>query len=157
MEGRRVRRFGRARHHIPTLLPLQQSRLSNTISCWYCDFKSTVLNEPLFRFGRKHSRCLIVWFSMGTGFSLAAMLAVVMILLWELGRMLHLYYGNCQLGTLLNGDLFGFSSTVVGSVISLPDIGYICISSIASVLVHEVGHALAAASCYCMHHLCINQ
>ncbi|XP_024989341.1 uncharacterized protein LOC112523871 [Cynara cardunculus var. scolymus] len=40
-----------------TLLPLRHvSHLSNSISCWYCDFKSSVFNEPLFRFGRKYSR-----------------------------------------------------------------------------------------------------
>ncbi|KAL8489291.1 hypothetical protein ACS0TY_024784 [Phlomoides rotata] len=37
-------------------------------------------NEPLFRFGRRHSRYLRVWFSMGIGFSLAAVFVTMLIL-----------------------------------------------------------------------------
>uniref|UniRef100_M1BEW8 Protease m50 membrane-bound transcription factor site 2 protease n=1 Tax=Solanum tuberosum TaxID=4113 RepID=M1BEW8_SOLTU len=55
MEGRRVRRFGRWRSN-QTLLPVRVNRLSNAVSCWYCDCKSSILNEPLFGFGRKYSR-----------------------------------------------------------------------------------------------------
>nr|GMC95819.1 membrane-bound transcription factor site-2 protease homolog isoform X1 [Ipomoea batatas] len=55
MEGRRVRKSGRGQSN-QTLLPLRARRLSNTISCWYCDLKFSMLNEPLFLFGRRHSR-----------------------------------------------------------------------------------------------------
>ncbi|KAL3523227.1 hypothetical protein ACH5RR_016061 [Cinchona calisaya] len=145
MEGRRIRRFGRGQNN-QTLLPVRVTHLSNTVSCWYCDFKTSVLNEPLFRFGRRHSRCLRVWFSVGLGFSLTALLGVILILLWELSRAVHLYKGNDGLSSLLNRSLFGFSSSISGTIVSLSDVGYIFLSSILSVFIHEVGHALAAAS-----------
>ncbi|XP_024993138.1 membrane-bound transcription factor site-2 protease homolog isoform X2 [Cynara cardunculus var. scolymus] len=97
-----------------TLLPLRRvSHLSNSISCWYCDFKSSVFNEPLFHFGRKYSRWLRIWFSVGMGFSLTTLIGVTVVLKYS---------------------------------ISITDVGYMCISSIISVLVHELGHALAATS-----------
>nr|GMC67487.1 membrane-bound transcription factor site-2 protease homolog isoform X1 [Ipomoea batatas] len=140
-----MRRSGRGQSN-QTLLPLRAPRrLSNTISCWYCDFKFSMLNEPLFLFGRRYSRYRYFrsWFSMGVGFSLAALLGVTLILLWEMGKLLHLYNGETQFVTLLSGSLFGGLS---GLTISLADIGYLCISTIVSVSVHELGHALAAAS-----------
>ncbi|XP_027089359.2 membrane-bound transcription factor site-2 protease homolog isoform X1 [Coffea arabica] len=146
MEGRRIRRFGRGSQSSQTLLPLRLTRLTNAVSCWYCDFKTSVLNEPLYRYGRRHSRCLRVWFSVGLGFSLTALLGVILILLWEFGGAIHLYKGNDGMISLFNGSLFGFSSSISGLIMSLPDIGYIFLSSILSVFIHEVGHALAAAS-----------
>uniref|UniRef100_A0A3Q7EDY4 Uncharacterized protein n=1 Tax=Solanum lycopersicum TaxID=4081 RepID=A0A3Q7EDY4_SOLLC len=110
MEGRRVRRFGRWRSN-QTLLPVRVNRLSNAVSCWYCDCKSSILNEPLFRFGRRYSRFLKAWFSMGVGFSLAVLFAVTMILLYEIVQILCLYYGNTQMSNVMNKYLFGFSST----------------------------------------------
>ena len=148
MEGRRIRRFSRWQRSNETLLPMRINRLSNTISCWYCDYKSSILNEPLFHFGRRYSRCLKAWFSMGVGFSLAMLAAVTMILLYEIGQILCLYYGNIQMSYVMSGYLFGFSSMISGLTISLADIGYLCISSIISVSVHELGHALAAARHY---------
>ncbi|XP_071921200.1 uncharacterized protein [Coffea arabica] len=79
MEGRRIRRFGRGSQSSRTLLPLRLTRLTNAVSCWYCDFKTSVLNEPLYRYGRRHSRCLRVWFSVGLGFSLTALLGVILV------------------------------------------------------------------------------
>ncbi|KAI8000914.1 hypothetical protein LOK49_LG09G02740 [Camellia lanceoleosa] len=111
MEGRRVRRFGRVQTR--TLLPLHIKRLSNTVSCWYCDVKTSAFNDPLFRLGRTYSRYLRVWFSAGIGFSLTAMLGVCMILLWELARVLHLYDGNAWLSRLLSGSLFGIFPSYV--------------------------------------------
>ncbi|XP_070012683.1 membrane-bound transcription factor site-2 protease homolog isoform X2 [Nicotiana sylvestris] len=146
MEGRRFRRFSRWQRSNETLLPMSINRLSNTISCWYCDYKSSILNEPLFHFGRRYSRCLKAWFSMGVGFSLAVLAAVTMILLYEIGQILCLYYSNSQMSYVMSGYLLGFSSMISGLTISLADIGYLCISSIISVSVHELGHALAAAS-----------
>ncbi|KAL7210945.1 hypothetical protein ACSBR2_013930 [Camellia fascicularis] len=144
MEGRRVRRFGRVQTR--TLLPLHIKRLSNTVSCWYCDVKTSAFNDPLFRLGRTYSRYLRVWFSAGIGFSLTAMLGVCMILLWELARVLHLYDGNAWLSRLLSGSLFGIFPSGFGLSISVTDVGYMCISTIISVSAHEFGHALAAAS-----------
>ncbi|XP_049348528.1 membrane-bound transcription factor site-2 protease homolog [Solanum verrucosum] len=145
MEGRRVRRFGKWRSN-QTLLPVRVNRLSNAVSCWYCDCKSSILNEPLFRFGRRYSRFLKAWFSMGVGFSLAVLSAVTMILLYEIIQILCLYYGNTQMSNVMSEYLFGFSSTISGLTISVADIGYLCMSSFISVSVHELGHALAAAS-----------
>ncbi|PHT59417.1 hypothetical protein CQW23_01780 [Capsicum baccatum] len=145
MEGRRVRRFGRWRSN-QTLLPVRVNRLSNIISCWYCDCKSSILNEPLFRFGRRYSRFLKAWFSIGVGFSLAVLSSVVMILLYEISQILCLYYGNTQMSNMMSEYQFVFSSTISGLTISLADVGYLCLSSILSVSVHELGHAVAAAS-----------
>ncbi|XP_062161299.1 membrane-bound transcription factor site-2 protease homolog isoform X4 [Alnus glutinosa] len=154
MEGRRVRRFGRGRtrSQARSLLPLRTAaitstaNLSNTISCWFCDYKISALNEPLFRFGRRHARSLRVWFSIGIGFSLTALLGVTVILLWELGRALHLFRQKTELGNLSTALLFGFSpSSVSGLSMSLADAGYLLISTLISVSVHELGHALAAA------------
>ncbi|KAK9989550.1 hypothetical protein SO802_029789 [Lithocarpus litseifolius] len=154
MEGRRMRRFGRGVHsntrsHSPSLLPLHTTpnpNISNSISCWYCDYKITALNQPLFRFGRRYARVLRVWFSIGVGFSLTALFGVTMILLWELGKALHLIHQDTQLGNLSTALLFGFSPTAVsGFSMSLADAGCIFISTVISVSVHEFGHALAAA------------
>ncbi|PSS11067.1 Membrane-bound transcription factor site-2 protease [Actinidia chinensis var. chinensis] len=144
MGGRRPRRFGRARNR--TLLPLHVRPLSNTLSCWYCDFKTSAFNERLFRVGQRHARCLQIWFSIGVGFSLTAMLGVCVIVLWESARLLHLYDRNAWLIKLLSGSLFGLFPSVFGLSISVTDVGYMCISTIMSVSAHEFGHALAAAS-----------
>ncbi|KAK9268079.1 hypothetical protein L1049_010518 [Liquidambar formosana] len=136
MEGRRGRRLSQ------TLLPLHARRLSNTISCWYCDFKISAFNQPIFRFGRRHVRCWRVWFSTGIGFSVTALLGVTMICAWESLIALHLLNGSNKWSHFL----FGFSPWVSRLGISLADAGYICISSFISVSVHELGHAVAAAS-----------
>ncbi|KAI3444344.1 hypothetical protein Pfo_001009 [Paulownia fortunei] len=139
MDGRR----GGRRWSGQTLLPLRPTRqLSSTVSCWYCDFKFLAFNEPLFRFGSRHSRYLRVWFSMGIGFSLAALLGVTVIILCELARAPIVYVGNARHGNSLSG----LSSLIAGVNISLPSMGYLCISSVICVIVHEFGHALAAAS-----------
>jgi S2P endopeptidase len=85
METRRVRRF--VSHHQRrnnTLLPLQSlssssNHLSNTISFFYCDYKFTFFNKPLFNFGRKYAKFFRLWFSIGFGFALSAMLAVTLV------------------------------------------------------------------------------
>ncbi|KAK4404004.1 Membrane-bound transcription factor site-2 protease [Sesamum angolense] len=140
MEGRRRGRRGSAR----TLLPMRSATrpLSSTVSCWYCDFKFSALNEPLFRFGRRFSRYLRVWFSMGVGFSLAAVLGVSIIILCEFARAPLVFAGKAQPGYFLSG----LSILITGLNISLPSMGYLCISSIIGVIVHELGHGLAAAS-----------
>ena len=148
MEGRRIRRFarGNSRSQTRSLLPIRTTlpNVSNTISCWYCDYKISALNEPLFRFGRRHARILRVWFSIGVGFGLTALFGVTMvislslslsnaymqydfhtvwiyetfffqILLWELGKALHLFRQNTQLANLSTALLFGFSPSTVSS------------------------------------------
>ncbi|XP_074334899.1 membrane-bound transcription factor site-2 protease homolog isoform X2 [Apium graveolens] len=120
MEGRRFRRFSRRSHTNQTLLPLRVTHLSNTVSCWY----------------------LRVWFSVGTGFSLATLFGVTLVLLWELARFLSLFGSNYEIISLLSDTLFGYSP----SVFSLADAGYICISTVISVAAHELGHALSATS-----------
>ncbi|KAF3450123.1 hypothetical protein FNV43_RR06203 [Rhamnella rubrinervis] len=159
MDGRRVRRFGidRGRGHIRTqnaysLLPLRTAQPyhhpspPNTISCWYCDYKISSLNGLLFRLGRRHAKILRAWFSIGVGFGLTALLAVSMILLWELSSVLHLLPGN----SYGNALLFGFSPftsfLVSGLSISPTGAVYVLVSTLVSVSLHEFGHALAAAS-----------
>ncbi|XP_073122895.1 membrane-bound transcription factor site-2 protease homolog isoform X2 [Henckelia pumila] len=134
MDGRRRRR-GRSN---PTVLPLHSSicQLSNTVSCWFCDFKFLILNEPLFHFGRRYSRWFGVWFTIGIGFGVATLVGVTVVLLYELGALL-VYRGN---------TFFGLPFLFTGPNISFRSFVYLCVSSIVSVLVHEFGHALAAAS-----------
>ncbi|RYR27396.1 hypothetical protein Ahy_B01g051431 isoform B [Arachis hypogaea] len=149
VDSRRMRRFGNQRHtRTNTLLPLHAASYhhvpNNTISCWYCDYKISTFNKPLFHFGRRHARFLKVWFSIGVGFALSALLGVTLILLWELAKAFHLSGGGNKLGNLRNALLFGLPSLPSGSSLSLADAGYICISTIISVVVHEFGHAVAA-------------
>lgn len=87
-----------------------------------------------------------MWFSIGVGFGLTALFGVSTILLWELGKALHLFRQNTQLANLSTALLFGFSpSTVSRFSMSLADAGCLFISTLISVSVHEFGHALAAA------------
>ncbi|XP_073300876.1 membrane-bound transcription factor site-2 protease homolog isoform X1 [Primulina huaijiensis] len=120
------------------VLPLRSSisQLSNTVSCWYCAFKFLILNDALFHFGRRYSRWFRVWFTMGIGFGIATLIGVTVVLLCELGALL-VYRGN---------TFFGLPFLFTGLNISFPSFVYLCVSSIVSVLVHEFGHALAAAS-----------
>nr|GFB60255.1 membrane-bound transcription factor site-2 protease homolog isoform X2 [Tanacetum cinerariifolium] len=87
---------------------------------------------------------LRVWFSIGMGFSLTTLIGVTLIILLESARAFNLYDGIPWLNNILNGPIFGFYYPVSSYSISVGDIGYMCISSIISVSVHELGHALAA-------------
>ncbi|MBA0668057.1 hypothetical protein Goklo_001030, partial [Gossypium klotzschianum] len=135
----------RARRHGAARLPLRASPLIhrvtatvNAISCWYCDLKIYALNEPLFRFGRKHTMILKLWFSIGTGFGLTALIGVTWILIWQL-----FLSSDTLLSNLFSSLLFGFSPSLR---ISMSDAGYLFISTLVSVSVHEFGHAIALAS-----------
>ncbi|KAL6543622.1 hypothetical protein OROGR_010119 [Orobanche gracilis] len=161
-----------------TLLPLRHARqLSRSVSCWYCDVKFIAFNEPLFRFGRRHSRYLKVWFSIGIGFSLAALVGVTVIILYELAKTSLAYGENARSGDSLFalpllvskmslpqyfvlhldvGTLIGcfigvthFSSDMLGRIngmnTSPSSLAYLCLSTVVCVIVHEFGHALAAA------------
>ncbi|XP_012573793.1 membrane-bound transcription factor site-2 protease homolog isoform X2 [Cicer arietinum] len=154
VETRRIRRFVNQQIRSNNLLPLHapsssssssSSQLSNTISFWYCDYKFSSFNKHLYHFGRRHANFFRLWFSIGLGFALSAMLAVTLILLWELATALHLCGESNKLRSLTNALLFGFPH-LSGLSLSLADAGYICISTIISVFVHELGHAVAATS-----------
>ncbi|XP_024020158.1 membrane-bound transcription factor site-2 protease homolog [Morus notabilis] len=153
-EGRRVRRFGSEREFRTnhSLLPLRSRTtpppsLSNSISfsCWYCDYKISTLNQPLFHLGRRYAAIFRPWFSVGVGFALTALLSVSLILLWEIGRALRVL-PECSFGDLSSSLLFGFSSFPSSKGISLADAGYLLVSTLISVSLHEFGHALAGAS-----------
>ncbi|GMH02414.1 hypothetical protein Nepgr_004253 [Nepenthes gracilis] len=145
MEARRLRRFARAHAH--TLLPLRsRQRISNTISCWYCDLKISALNESIYIFGQKHARFLRVWFTIGTGFSLSVLLGVVMMLIFQLTSFLTQHNGMEKLNDLFSNLLFGFSPTFLGFKMSFTNFGYLLVSTMISIAVHELGHAVAAAS-----------
>ncbi|MFQ6650142.1 hypothetical protein Gotur_022542 [Gossypium turneri] len=138
-------RVNRARRHGAARLPLRASPLIHrvtatvdAISCWYCDLKIYALNEPLFRFGRKHTMILKLWFSIGTGFGLTALIGVTWILIWQL-----FLSSDTRLSNLFSSLLFGFSPSLR---ISMSDAGYLFISTLVSVSVHEFGHAIALAS-----------
>ncbi|CAK7335975.1 unnamed protein product [Dovyalis caffra] len=148
MDERRWRRHGRGQIRT-SILPLRsptrppRTILSNTISCCYCDYKISALNTSLYHLGRKHSKWLKIWFSIGVGFSLTALLGVTLILIWDLGKILHLFSGSSGLSSSL---LFGFSPQVYGLRLSVADAGYLLFSTLISVSVHEFGHSVAAAS-----------
>nr|XP_043633829.1 membrane-bound transcription factor site-2 protease homolog [Erigeron canadensis] len=146
--GRRIIRRPTTLLPRPTLLPLRRvpSPLANSISCWYCDYKTSFFNEPIFHFGRKYSRWLKIWFSIGMGFSLTTLIGVTMIVLMESARVLNLYNEIPWLSNILNGSILGLYAPVVKYSISMADVGYMCVSTIISVSVHELGHALAATS-----------
>ncbi|WJX87609.1 S2P endopeptidase [Trifolium repens] len=152
METRRVRRFvSHNQRRNNTLLPLQSpssssNHLSNTISFFYCDYKFTSFNKPLFNFGRKYAKFFRLWFSIGLGFALSAMLAVTLIMLWELAIALNLCGESNEIRSITSELLFGFPHLLSGFTLSLADVGYICISTVISVFLHEFGHALAATS-----------
>ncbi|KAL4340658.1 hypothetical protein GQ457_08G009580 [Hibiscus cannabinus] len=121
----------------PPLIPRVAAAV-NAISCWYCDLKIYALNEPLFRFGRKHASIFKLWFSIGTGFGLTALVGVTSILIWQL-----FISSDTRLSNLVGSLLFGFSPSLR---ISLSDAGYLFISTLVSVSVHEFGHVIALAS-----------
>ncbi|KAF5204364.1 Membrane-bound transcription factor site-2 protease-like protein [Thalictrum thalictroides] len=162
--GRRARRSyggggGRSTSNTTTsVLPIRRPQhlpsFSHTISCWYCDLKISAFNDFLFCFGRKHARFLRIWFSIGTGFGITALLGVTLILLRELlatiSSLLGNAYANSQFQTFDSSILFGFlpsrPSASGSTTNSLADSGYIVISTLISVAVHEFGHAISAAS-----------
>ncbi|KAK4771786.1 hypothetical protein SAY86_013561 [Trapa natans] len=154
-QGRRVRRFGigrgRGLDRPRGILPLNNTsefsdtkkpRLSYTLSCWYCDLQILAFSEPIFRFGRRNARYLQIWFSIGVGFGVTLMLVLAPFLLWELAGFLHFHESGMELSKLV----FGFSPTVSGLTISLVDTGFILLSTLISVTIHEIGHIMAAAS-----------
>ncbi|OMP03296.1 Sterol-regulatory element binding proteins intramembrane protease [Corchorus olitorius] len=140
-------RMNRARRHGAARLPLRASPSSpshrvataaNAFSCWYCDLKISVFNEPLFRFGRKYAPFLKLWFTVGTGFGLTALVGVTLILIWQL-----FLSSDTQLSNLFSSLLFGFSPSFR---LSLSDSGYLFLSTLVSVSIHEFGHAIALTS-----------
>ncbi|CAL1402612.1 unnamed protein product [Linum trigynum] len=144
---RRFRRFGRGRNQPHTLLPLRsESRsrpLSHTVSCWYCDYKFSALNGVLFGFGRRYSKQLKLWFSIGVGFSLAALVGATLLLVMELAASPSILPGTASATTSL---LFGFSPQVHGLSFSISNAAYLFFATLVSVSVHELGHAIAAGS-----------
>ncbi|XP_077252291.1 peptidase M50 family protein isoform X2 [Tasmannia lanceolata] len=142
MAGHRARRTGRPQ----TLLPLRTRHLFHTLSCWYCDFKISAFNDLLFSIGRKHARFLRLWFALGVGFSFMALIGATLILLWEAAGALRLYNGTIVNWNFPTGMLFGLFPMVPGLRISIIDIGYMIISTLVSIAIHEFGHAVAAAS-----------
>ncbi|XP_021842917.1 membrane-bound transcription factor site-2 protease homolog isoform X2 [Spinacia oleracea] len=144
MEGRRFRRQARVRGQ--TILPLRSTRLSNTISCWYCDLKFCRFNEPIYQFGQKYARFLRAWFAVGVGFTLTVLFGVTMILIWESVATLCLSDGSDKITDLFSSLLIGVNPTVFGFTMSLTNVVYLVVSTLISVAVHEFGHAVAAAS-----------
>ncbi|KAF6135222.1 hypothetical protein GIB67_035293 [Kingdonia uniflora] len=150
VSGRRVRRLQREHSILPTRTTTQ-THLSHTLSCWYCDFKISALNDLFYLFGRKHARCLRIWFSVGVGFSFTALLVVTLVLVWELVISLYLYNGNVEFKNGSDPFLFRFLPLplVPSFRMAVADGGYIILSTLVSVAVHEFGHAVAAArSCF---------
>ncbi|XP_042055461.1 membrane-bound transcription factor site-2 protease homolog isoform X2 [Salvia splendens] len=178
MDGRR----GGRRRGDQTLLPLRRParHFAHTVSCWYCDFKCMAFNELLFRLGRRHSKILRIWFSIGIGFSLAALIGATVVSdvfqhlqprfssLKQISLLSYMCY--CCLVCLLfsfckiilcemakatltyagiarsRDSSFSLSFLTAGMHMSPSSMGFLCLSSFLCVLVHEFGHALAAAS-----------
>ncbi|CAA6671555.1 unnamed protein product [Spirodela intermedia] len=141
---RRARRSRRSQ----AVLPLHsRTRLSHTISCWYCDLKISAFNGFLFALGSRHAKYLRVWFTMGVGASFMALAVITMILLQQLACTLQLCGGSARFYNLPLSWLLGIPSWASGlSLLSLMDAGVMIFSTLVSVLIHEFGHAIAAAS-----------
>jgi S2P endopeptidase len=65
-------------------------------------------------------------------------------MLWELAIALNLCGESNEIRSITSELLFGFPHLLSGFTLSLADVGYICISTVISVFLHEFGHALAA-------------
>ncbi|XP_010439594.1 PREDICTED: membrane-bound transcription factor site-2 protease homolog isoform X2 [Camelina sativa] len=133
ISGRRVRRF-RMRFRRDHLAG--GDNMENEASCCYCDFKIFNFNEPIFRIGRRFSGVMKIWFSIGLGFGVASLLLVTMFLLLQ-------FHPNPLFSNRLTSAVFGFSPS---TLVSLSGIAYVFVSTVITVSVHELGHALAAAS-----------
>lgn len=116
ISGRRVRRFRmRFGRHRPagendddSVLPLRRNgNTGSEASCCYCDLKISMFNEPIFRLGRRFSRVLKIWFSIGLGFGVASLLLATVFLLLQ-------FHPN-PLSNRLAASLFGFSPSMVSS------------------------------------------
>ncbi|CAD5328516.1 unnamed protein product [Arabidopsis thaliana] len=110
--------------------------IENEASCCYCDLKISNFNEPIFRLGRRFSGVLKVWFSIGLGFGVASLILVTVFLLLQ-------FHSNPLFSNRLTSAVFGFSPS---TRVSLSGIAYVLVSTVITVSVHELGHALAAAS-----------
>ncbi|KFK28661.1 hypothetical protein AALP_AA7G029200 [Arabis alpina] len=133
ISGRRVRRFRRdqfAGDDDTSIL-----RHNESSSCCYCDFKISLFNEPIYRLGRRFSVVLKLWFSIGLGFGIASLILVTIFLL--------LQFHTNPFSNLLASSLFGFNPSMR---LSFSSIVYVLVSTVITVSVHELGHALAAAS-----------
>ncbi|VVB12305.1 unnamed protein product [Arabis nemorensis] len=141
ISGRRVRRF-RMRfrrdrfsgdeNDDSSILPHDGGNTDTDSSCCYCDLKISMFNEPIFRFGRRFSGVMKIWFSIGLGFGVASLILVTVFLL--------LQFHHNPLSNRLASSIFGFRR------LSLSGIVYVFVSTVITVSVHELGHALAAAS-----------
>ncbi|XP_039122072.1 uncharacterized protein LOC120258690 [Dioscorea cayenensis subsp. rotundata] len=135
----------------PPSFGLKRGGSFNLLNCFYssgrfCDFRIYAFNDRLFSFGWRHARFLKVWFAIGVAFSFVALIGSIMILLWELA-------GNFHLGREISVHdhrsvnwLFGTTSLVPGLSLSVMDTVIIVFSTLFSVAIHELGHAIAAAS-----------
>ncbi|KAM0946052.1 putative membrane-bound transcription factor site-2 protease [Dioscorea sansibarensis] len=149
MARRRVGRTVRSQ----SILPLRTGhRLPNSLTCWFCDFKIYAFNDQLFSFGWRHARFLKVWFAIGVAFSFVALIGSITILLWELAGNFQLHREISVHDHLSVSWLFGTTSLVPGLSLSFVDTVIIIFSTLFSVAVHELGHAIAAARSgfYCL-------
>ncbi|XP_013598405.1 PREDICTED: membrane-bound transcription factor site-2 protease homolog isoform X1 [Brassica oleracea var. oleracea] len=145
ISGRRMRRFrmrfGRNRlaggenDDGSVLSTRNGGNTENEASCCYCDLKITMFNEHISRLGRRFSGAMKIWFSIGLGFGVASLLLVTLFLL--------LQFHPKPLSNRLASAVFGFSPS---TRVSLSGFVYVFVSTVITVLVHELGHALAAAS-----------
>ncbi|XP_020265073.1 membrane-bound transcription factor site-2 protease homolog isoform X1 [Asparagus officinalis] len=142
MATRRTRRFGRQQN----LLPLRTGQVSKSLSCWYCDWKIRAFNEKLFFIGHRYARLLQVWFTIGSAFSLVALVGVAALLIHELGRAFYLHNWTYGLNNLSVSWLFGTSPPSFGLSIWIMNAAVMFFSTTFAVAIHEFGHAVAAAS-----------
>lgn len=65
-------------------------------------------------------------------------------MVWEVATALNICGESNKVRSIASEMLLGFPNLLSGLSLSLADAGYICVSTILSVFVHEFGHALAA-------------
>lgn len=95
--------------------------------------------------GRRHSKFLQFWFTIGIGFGISAMIGVIVILMWESSWLVASNEERSPLMGKSKESLYAATPVVPGISVPLRDIGYMFIGTLFSVGAHEFGHALAAA------------
>ncbi|KAI0492619.1 hypothetical protein KFK09_026895 [Dendrobium nobile] len=142
MAIRRARRNGTHRG----LIPVRANRRTCYLSCWYCDWKIFSLNELLYFFGQRYARFLRNWMTFGVALSVISLFGITMMLFWEAAAAFHLHRWSFGLQDIPLSLFWGTTPLVSGLSISIMDFAVVVFSTVISVTVHELGHAVAAAS-----------
>lgn len=120
-------------------LGVLQSRL-------FVSWETEALNGPLFNFGARHSRRLKLWFSLGVGIGcLLEVVIVFMMLLWMFSWLKG--FGNQPIaGEYTHQSEQALTLVIPGINVPWSDFPFMILATTFAVGIHELGHAMAAAS-----------